>query len=43
MTSSDPSQLDAADTDEVNPPGFVPDVVEFEPAQVRDNDKDADK
>jgi hypothetical protein len=40
--TTDPSQLDAADTDEVNPPGFVPDVVEFIPFTVRDNDKDAD-
>lgn len=41
----DPSKLDAADTDVVNPPGWVPDVVDAVPAlsDIRDNDKDADK
>lgn len=40
----DPSNLDAADTDVVNPPGFTPDVVDANPnpADVRDLDEDAD-
>jgi hypothetical protein len=40
----DPSTLDAADTDVVNPPGWVPDVVAAEPLpeDVRDEDEDAD-
>lgn len=42
MNVEDPSQLDAADTDEVNPPGFIPDVVDYIPPNVRDNDEDAD-
>lgn len=44
MTEIDPSNLDAADTDVVNPPDFVPDVVDADPdpADVRDNDEDAD-
>lgn len=40
----DPINLDAADTDVVNPPYFVPDVVDMDPdpADVRDLDEDAD-
>lgn len=40
----DPSNLDAADTDVVNPPDFVPDIVDAEPdsEDVVDLDEDAD-
>ena len=40
----DPSKLDAADTNVVNPSGFVPNVVDMDPdpADVRDLDEDAD-
>lgn len=40
----DPSKLDAADTDVVNPPGFIPKVVEAlaDPKDIKDLDKDAD-
>jgi len=40
----DPSNLDAADTDVVNPPDFVPNVVDVDPdpADVVDLDEDAD-
>jgi len=42
--NEDPSNLDAADTDVVNPEGFVPNVVDSEPnpEDVRDNDLEAD-
>ena len=44
LMSEDPSKLDAADTDVVNPPGWEPEVVEAEPLpeDVRDADEDAD-
>lgn len=44
MDPKDASLLDAADTDVVNPPGFIPDVVDMDPspADVRDLDEDAD-
>lgn len=40
----DPSQLDAADTEVVNPDGWVPEVVDAEPNpdEVRDLDEEAD-
>jgi hypothetical protein len=40
----DASRLDAADTDVVNPPGFVPNVVDMDPdpKDVRDLDVDSD-
>lgn len=40
----DPSNLDAADTDVINPPDFVPDIVDAEPdpEDVVDLDEDAD-
>lgn len=40
----DPSTFDAADTEVVNPPGFVPNVVDMDPdpADVRDLNEDAD-
>lgn len=40
----DPSNLDAADTEVVNPPDFVPDIVDAEPdpEDVVDLDEDAD-
>ena len=44
MDPKDASLLDAADTDVVNPPGFIPDVVDMDPspADVRDLDEDAE-
>lgn len=40
----DPSNLDAADTDVVNPPDFVPDIVDAnpDPEDVIDLDEEAD-
>jgi hypothetical protein len=40
----DPSMLDAADTDVVNPPGWQPNVVDSQPdpQDVLDNDEEAD-